>query len=189
MGCSFYGIYDRKGRTVAYGMDTDYTKAFGMIRCGKIQQCLHEDDSNKLIFLHVLDSDAFNKLRDNTITSLRACIAQQVVFPNYPEVIAKCRKRVEHYIISNVAITLARECIIEPQKEFVGLRSMESSRSATNYGIVCLISAQRSTKLIIRTTTEQRKRIAKTSPGHFNIQLYEKREAKRDWQSADGGDQ
>ena len=86
MGCSFCGIYDRKGRTVAYGVDADYTKAFGMIRCGKIQQCLHEDDNNKLIFLHVLDSDVFIKLRDNTITSLRACIAQQVVFPNYPEV-------------------------------------------------------------------------------------------------------
>ncbi len=44
MGCSFYGISDRKGRAVAYSMDADYEKAFGMIRCGRVQQATRQHD-------------------------------------------------------------------------------------------------------------------------------------------------
>ena len=49
-------------------------------------------------------------------------MAQLTIFPNDKVINAKCRHRVETYIIPKVALELARECIVEPQKSVAEYR-------------------------------------------------------------------
>ena len=122
MGASLYGMYDRKGRIVAYAMEPDLCrKVFALKRCCHLRECRH-GGSDDLIRMNVIDEAFIEKLYNDENRGLQACMAQLAIFPSDQRIIAKCKARVETYIIPKVAIELARECVIEPQKNIIDYR-------------------------------------------------------------------
>ena len=114
MGFPLYGIYDSRGRLCAYGMDKDsFKKAFALKRTLKTMECEYND---QLIDIVPMDAHVFERLRKDENTGLQVCMAQLTIFPNDKVINAKCRHRVETYIVPKVALALARECIVEPQR-------------------------------------------------------------------------
>ena len=120
MGFPLYGVYDSRGRLSAYGMDKDsFKKAFALKRTLKTMECEYDD---QLIDIVPMDAHVFERLHKDENTGLQVCMAQLTIFPNDKVINAKCRHRVETYIIPKVALELARECIVEPQKSVAEYR-------------------------------------------------------------------
>ena len=70
-----------------------------------------------------IDRDFFEKLYKSTNSGLKTCIAHLVIFRDNREIINKCIKRVETYIVPKVAIELIDICIINPQYDITGQKA------------------------------------------------------------------
>ena len=101
-------------------MDKDsFKKALALKRTLKTMECEYDD---QLIDIVPMDAHVFERLHKDENTGLQDCMAQLTIFPNDKVINAKCRHRVETYIIPKVALELARECIVEPQKSVAEYR-------------------------------------------------------------------
>jgi hypothetical protein len=122
-GYPLYKLYEHnKGKFHYYGiLKNDFRSVFADIK-SKITtvNCRYDDDNIECV---TIDRDFFDKLYRSTNTGLKTCIAQLVIFRDNQDIINKCIKRVETYIVPKVAIELMDLCIINPQYDITGQKA------------------------------------------------------------------